>query len=151
MPDDNKVGNAGDGVPAPLLRCALAAESGEQTSQDHDDISNDGHGSVGTIEASKETEIEQKERSGQSPVNIASPEDLAFDGGEGVRDVVILVTDDNLVDRDTVAGRHGEVGDGGDDQDEGRDDMVETALLYRMSCYSTPERGEHLQWGPSRT
>lgn len=128
VPYDDEEGDARDCIPSPLLRCALAAESGEETSEDHDDVGDDGHEDVGTVETSEQTEIKEEERSGQSPVDIASPEDLAFDRGEGVGNVVILVTDDGLVDRDTVAGSHGKVGDGGEDQDESGDDMVETAL-----------------------
>lgn len=129
MPDDDQVGDAGDGVPAPLLRGALAAKGGKQASKDHDDISNDGHEDVSAIEAGKETEVEQKQRCGQSPVNIASPEDLTLDLGSGVRNVVVLVADNGLVDRHSVTGCHGKVGEGSNDDNESGNDMVETPLL----------------------
>ena len=75
LPDDDEVGNAGNGVPAPLLGGRLAAESGEETSQDHDDVGNNGNEDVATAEASKKGEVEKKERSGDGPVNVTSPVD----------------------------------------------------------------------------
>jgi hypothetical protein len=109
VPDDHEVGDASDGVPAPLLGGTLTSESGEQTGQDHDDVRNDSHGDMSTIEASQQAEVEEEQRCGQSPVNIAGPVDLAMDLSEGIRNVVVLVADGDLVDRDTVTGRHGKV------------------------------------------
>lgn len=125
VPDDDQVGNAGNGIPTPLLGSALATESSKKTRKDHYDVCGNSHEDVGAIEASEQAEIEQEQRSGQGPVDVASPEDLAFDGGEGIWGVVMLVTDCDGVDRDTVTGSHGKVGDGGDDGDEGGYDMVQ--------------------------
>lgn len=129
MPDDEDVGNAGNRVPAPLLGSALGAVGSEEPSQDHDHVSNDGHGDVGTAHAGQETEVEKQKRRGQAPVNVASPEDLAVNLLGRVWDVVVLVVDNDLVDRDTVAGGHGEVRDGSNDGDDCGNDMVDAFRL----------------------
>jgi hypothetical protein len=98
VPDNDKVGNAGNGVPAPLLRGSLRAESSEQTSENHDNIGDDSHCDVGTIHASKQAEIEQKERSGEGPIDISSPVDLALDFVGGFRDVLMLGANSRSVD-----------------------------------------------------
>ena len=109
VPDDNEVGKAGNGVPSPLGGCALRAESSEETSENHDQVSNDGNGEVSAVHASQETKVEKQKRSGDSPVDVTSPEDLALDLVVGIRDVVVLLTDVDAVDRDTLTGGHGEV------------------------------------------
>jgi hypothetical protein len=129
VPDNEDVGNAGNGVPAPLLGSTLLTESSEETSQDHDQIGNNGHEDVSTGHASKETEIEEQKRSGQAPVNVACPEDLAVDLVEGVGDMVVLLADDDLLDGDTMSSGHGEVGEGSEDSDHGGDGVVETLRL----------------------
>jgi len=130
VPNDNEVGEAGNGVPSPLGRGTLRAESSEEAGKDHDEVSDDGHGEVGTVHASQKTKVEEQKRSGDSPVHVTCPEDLAVDLVVGVRDVVVLLTDVDVVDRDTLAGGHGEVGDGRSDSDQSGDD-IEEALLHR--------------------
>lgn len=129
MPDDEDVGNAGNGVPAPFLGSTLRAESSEETGQDHDQVGNDGQEDVGTRHASQKTEVKEQERSGDGPVDVTSVEDLAVDGLIGVWNMVVLVADGDLVKRDTVSSGHGEVGEGSSDGDDGRDDMVQTLVL----------------------
>jgi hypothetical protein len=46
-----------------------------------------------------------------------------------VRNVVVLLTDVDVVNRDTLAGGHGEVGDGSSDGDQSRNDIEEALLL----------------------
>lgn len=70
VPDNDEVGNASNGVPAPLLGSSLAAECGKETSQDHDEIGDNGHEDVTAAKASKESEVEEKERSSNRPVNV---------------------------------------------------------------------------------
>lgn len=70
VPDNNEVGNAGNGVPAPLLRSSLAAECGKETSQDHDEIGDNGHEDVTAAKASKKSKVEEKKRSSNRPVNV---------------------------------------------------------------------------------
>jgi hypothetical protein len=140
VPDDEDVGNAGNGVPAPLLGSTLLAKGGEQTltklvlvsrtrgtvrtGENHDQIGNDGHDDVSTRHASEETEIEEQQRSGQAPVDVTSPVDLAVDLGECVWDVVVLVADRGGLDRDTMSGSHGEVRQGSEDGDGSGDGVV---------------------------
>ena len=129
MPDNDEVGEAGNCVPSPLGGGTLRAESSEQTSEDHDQISDDGHGEVGTVHASQKTKVEEQEGSGDSPINVASPEDLALDLVVGIRNVVVLLTNVDVVNRDTLTGGHGEVRDRGSDSNQSRDDIEESLLL----------------------
>ena len=133
VPDDKEVGNAGNRVPSPLGGGALGAESSEETGQDHDNVGEDGHGEVSTVHASKETKVKEQQRGRQGPVDVAGPEDLALDVVVRVRDVVVLLTDVDVVNGNTLAGGHGEVRDGGGDGDESRDDMEEALLLWGVS------------------
>ena len=133
MPDDDEVGNASHGVPAPLLRGTFCAVGSEETGQDHDDIGDNSHEDVSTVHAGEKSKVEEEERGGDGPVNVTSEEDLAVDVVEGVVDVLVLFSDLDVVPADTVAGGHGEVGDGSGDGDDGGDDVVETLGLEEVS------------------
>jgi hypothetical protein len=106
--DDNEEGNAGPGVPAPLL-AVLVTIGSKETSEDHDDIGNKSHEDVGTTETGKQRKIEQEKRSGDAPVDITSPVDLTVDNLFGVWDVLVALLDHNLVQVDTITGGHGKV------------------------------------------
>lgn len=125
-PDDDEVGDAGNGVPAPLLRSALGAVGSEETGQNHDDISNNGQQDVATAETGEESQVEEEKRGGQAPVNVTGPVDLAVDVVGGVGDVTVRVSDGGAVVADAVAGGHGKVGQRSKGDDEGGDDVVET-------------------------
>ena len=56
--DDDQVGEASHGIPAPLGAC-LDGESSEEAGQNHDDVSDDGDEDVGTAEASNESQIHE--------------------------------------------------------------------------------------------
>jgi hypothetical protein len=129
LPDDDQVSSASNGVPAPLLWCVLRAESSEETSQDHDHISDDGNENIGATETSKQSQVEEQERGGQAPIDITSPVDLAVDVLGGVRDVLVGLADDDVVVANAVAAGHGEVRHGGKDGDQSSDNVVETAGL----------------------
>ena len=101
LPDDNEVCNACNGVPSPLLRVLLGAKGGEQTGQDHDDIGNDGDQDVATVEASKESQVEQEERSGKTPVNVTGPVDLTVNILGGVGNVAVALNNSGVVVADT--------------------------------------------------
>lgn len=60
LPDNDEVGNAGNGVPAPLLGGLLRAERGEETSEDHDDVGNNGDQDVGTGKTSEQSKVEEQ-------------------------------------------------------------------------------------------
>ena len=129
LPDNNEVGNAGNGVPAPLLGGLLRAERGEKAGEDHDDVGNDGNQDVGTGKTSEQGQVEEEERSGDGPVNVASPVDLAVDVVLGGRDVLVVLFLGGVVVTNTVAAGHGEVGQSGKGDNEGGQDVVQTLGL----------------------
>lgn len=57
MPDDENVGNASNGVPAPLLSRLLVSVSSKKASQDHDEVGDDSHEGVGPIDSGQEAEV----------------------------------------------------------------------------------------------
>lgn len=129
------------------------AVSGEETGDDHDQVGGDGHEDVATVKTGEKAKVEQKERSGERPVDVTSPVDLAVDILGGVGNVLVLLADLDVVVVDTHASGHTEVGDGGNDGDEAGDDMVETAALYSVRCLFTilTVICLDLRWGWSRT
>jgi hypothetical protein len=133
VPDDNEVGNASNGVVSPLGWVGVGAESSEETGEDHDHVSGKGKNDVTTVEAGEEAEIEKEERSGDGPVNVTGPVDLAVDVLGGVRDVLVLLSDLGVVVRDTVTTGHGEVGDGSAHGDDGGDDVEQALRLGSVS------------------
>jgi len=104
LPDNDEVGDAGNSVPAPLLRGTLVTESSKETGQDHDNIGNHGDENVTTVKTSEKGEIEEKERSGKRPVDVTGPVDLAVDVVVGVWDVLVGLGDTGVVVGDTVTG-----------------------------------------------
>ena len=131
LPDNNEVGNAGNGVPAPLLSGLLRAERGEETSENHDDVRNDGNQDVGTGKTSEQSKVEEQERGGDGPVNVAGPVDLAVDIVLGGWNVLVVLLLGGVVVANTVAAGHGEVGQSGEGNNEGGQDMVQTLGLGR--------------------
>jgi hypothetical protein len=103
--NDNKVGNASEGIPAPFLGIT-AAESCEQTSEDHDQIRNDGNQNVGTAETSQEAEIEEQEWGGDTPINVTGIVHLTEDVMDDVWDMLILLDNLDLVISDTITSGH---------------------------------------------
>ena len=132
LPDNDEVGNAGNGVPAPLLGGLLRAERGEEASEDHDDVGNNGNQDVGTGKTSEQRKVEKKERGGDSPVNVAGPVDLAVDVVLGGRDVLVVLLLGGVVVADTVTAGHGEVGESGEGDNEGGQDVIQTLGLKRV-------------------
>lgn len=130
MPDDDEEADACNCVPAPFL--ALGSTIGsEQTSQDHDEISEDSHEDVCTIQSSEKRQIEKEERSSQAPVYIAGPVHLAEDVVVGVWDSVLMsLSLMDVVPVDAALGGHAEVGDGSDNCDQGSDDVIQTAANW---------------------
>ena len=133
LPDNNEVGNAGNGVPAPLLGGLLRAEGSEKAGEDHDDVGNNGDGDVGTGKASEQGQVEEKERSGDGPVNVAGPVDLAVNVVLSGRDVLVVLLLGGVVVANAVAAGHGEVGESGEGDDEGGQDVIQTLGLGRVS------------------
>ena len=90
VPNNDKIGNTGNGIPTPLLRGILVTKSSEETSQDHNQVSNNGHGDLSSVEASHERQVEQKQRSGQTPVDITCPVDFTVNDGSGGWDMLVV-------------------------------------------------------------
>lgn len=126
VPDDKDVGDARDGVPAPLLAALLGSVGGKQTGQDHDEIGADGHDGVGTVDAGEQAEVEQQERGGDGPVDVAGVVCLTADLVDGVGNLAVAVLHGGAVQVDAVAVGHAEVGQRGGDGDHGGDIVVET-------------------------
>lgn len=131
LPDNDEVGNAGNGVPTPLLGSLLRAERGEETSENHDDVGNNGDQDVGTGKTSEQRKVEKQERGGDGPVNVTSPVDLAVDVVLGGGNVLVVLLLGGVVVADTVAAGHGEVGQSGKGDNEGGQDVVQTLGLGR--------------------
>lgn len=126
VPDDKDVGNARDGIPAPLLARVLSSVGGEQTGQDHDEVCRNSHDRVGTINAGEQAKIQQQEGSGDSPINITSVVDLTAHLVVCVWDLAVGVLDLDAVQVNAVSGGHAEVGQGRGDGDHGGHVVVET-------------------------
>lgn len=150
LPDDNEVGNAGNRVPAPLLGGLLRAEGGEETSENHDDVGNNGNQDVGTGKTSEQRKVEEQERGGEGPVDVAGPVDLAVDvvlSGGNVLVVLLLL---GVVPANSVAAGHGEVGQSGEGDNEGGEDVVQALGLGCVSLNSSFDGFACLQSGRSR-
>ena len=129
--DDDKVGNASHGIISPLLT-AFGTESSEESSQDHDEISNNGDEDVRTAQSSEECKIEEQERGGDAPIHVTSPVYRSVDVLGGVGSVLVGFLEDDVVVADAVTGSHGEVGDGSEGGDEGSQDVEQAFLLWSI-------------------
>ena len=126
--DNNEVGNACHGIVTPF-RSFLRSKGCEETSENHDDISNDGNENVGTAQAAEKRKIQKQEWGGDTPVNVTGPVNFTVDNVVGVWKVLLRVLDLNLIHRDTVADGHGIIGDHGKGGDESSQDMEHAFLL----------------------
>jgi len=141
LPDDDQVSNATDGIIAPLLS-SLVAESGKEPSQDHDDIGHNRNEDIGAAQACQEGQVKQEQWSGQGPVDITSPEDLAVNVCEGVWNAIpVCVLEDNVGKRVSITSGHGEVGDGRKGSDESGQDVEETLLHRDSPCHADESNG----------
>lgn len=131
--DDDEVCDASNSIVSPLLAIILAKGS-KETKENHDDVRNDGDEDACSIHASKESKVQEQERSGQAPVNVAGPEDLAEDVVDGVGDVIVCFLNDDVGEGVSVSGSHGEVGDGCEGGDEGGDNVEESLLNWDSPC-----------------
>ena len=130
--DDDQVGNASHGVPSPF-RALLDREGSKETGQDHDHISDNCNEDVGTVQSSEQGKVQKQEWSGDAPVDIAGPIDLAVDGLEGVGEMLLGLLDGDLVLANAIMNGHGVVGDGGESGDEGSQDVEQAFLLGKVS------------------
>ena len=130
--NNDEVGKAGESIPSPLA-ASIGTEGGEETSQDHDEIGNDGNQDVGTRETGQKSKIEQEKWGGNTPVNISCPVNLTEDDVLGVwLSVSVLVNLDDLVQGNAVTAGHGVVGEEGKCGDEGSQDVEKAFLLEKV-------------------
>lgn len=126
--DDSQIGNASDGIISPL--CAWFARQGsKETSQNHDDVSDNGYKNVGTAQAGEKSKIQEQEWGGNTPINVAGPVDLAEDDVFRVRHVFLRFLDGNLIQGNAIVDSHGEISNGRKGRDEGSQDMEQSFLL----------------------
>jgi len=138
--DNNQVGNARNGVPSPF-GALIHGECSEETSQDHDDISNNSDEDVSTVETSQEGEIKEEEWGGESPVDVAGPVDLTVDGLVGVGEVLLGMLDGYIVVANAVTDSHGEVGESSKGGDEGSQDMEQAFLDWDTESHGVERNG----------
>ena len=93
---DHEISDAGNGVPAPLWTF-LNGEGCEETSQDHDNIGNHGNKDIGTSQTSQERKIQEQEWGCDAPVDITGPVNFTVDSLVGIREVLDLLREDDLV------------------------------------------------------
>lgn len=106
--DDDEIGNAAHSIVSPLLSVAGTVSS-KETSEDHDQVSNDSDEEIRSIDASKETEIKEKERGGQGPIDVSGPEDLTVDVLDSVGNVLVDFLDQGKGEGVSITSCHGEV------------------------------------------
>lgn len=90
--DDDKVGNASESIPTPLLTIG-GTESSKETAENHDQVSNDGDENVCATKTSQEGKIKEQERSGDAPIKIAGIIDLAVDMLNCIWGMLVLLND----------------------------------------------------------
>ncbi|KAL6406060.1 opsin-like protein [Ilyonectria robusta] len=127
MPDDEQIGNAADGIPAPFLGRVNMSKGREQPGQYHDYICHHCHEGMSSIDSGKKKQFEQKQRHGETPVDIACPEDLATYVVIRVGEVLVMIRVRSAVEARCVTRGHGKVSERGDDGGQCSDDMEDAA------------------------
>jgi len=138
--DDDEVSCTSHSIVSPFLAIS-GTESSEETEENHDEISYNGNEDGGSIETSKESQIEEQERSGERPIDVTSPEDLTVDVLNSVRDVLVGFLDDDVGEGISVTCSHSEVGDCGEDGDEGCDNVEESLLDWDPVSHADESKG----------
>jgi hypothetical protein len=129
MPDYEDISDAGNCIPTPLLTSIVAIGS-KKSRQDHDEICEEEHDDVASIDASQQSEVEEQQWGCQAPVHITSPEYLTSNVEVGIWNPMLVVLGlAGVVGADAGAICHSEVGNCSNDGDEGGDDMVEATRL----------------------
>ena len=86
---DYNIENATHRIVSPLLD-AVITESSEESRKNHKNINNDGNDDISPVYTCNESKIKEEEWCCDTPINIASPEDLTVDV-----EVVVLSMDKN--------------------------------------------------------
>lgn len=143
-PEDVEHGNAAHGVVAPFV--GRLDQSTNETSDDHNQVKEDGDEDGREGKAGNEENLEEKERGGDGPVNVTSVPDGT--GGASTVDLGGAVVGELDADGgSTQVGSHGEVGDGSGGQDGGGE-VVEGALTARN--LHGPDHGGQASQGHDR-
>lgn len=128
--DNVEEGEHAEGPVTPLVGCA--GKSTNQTGDDHDLISDDSDENGGPWDTGGQEEVEEQERRGDEPVDVANVEDLASAVDTSAVDLGRGGTTELDNNRGLTEVRaHREVGDGGDHGD-GSGDVVEEAVRARL-------------------
>lgn len=124
-PDDEQKSDAAEGEVSPLV--ARTDESANETRDDHDLVNEDNVQDGRPRHASGEEQVQEQERSGDEPVNVAHVEDLTVETAN--HRVAALPLNHDAGPAEVRS--HGEVGDGSDHGDSGGD-VVEDTVLARF-------------------
>lgn len=108
-----QIPNTRDNKPNPS-HGPMRRERTQHARAEHDQVRNDGDEQMRPRETGKQRQVDQRERVGQEPVDVAHPEDLAVVVLRGIRDVLVWLLDCVVLPGDAFAGGHGHVGDEGD-------------------------------------
>ena len=101
LKDNDQVGDASNGVVSPR-RLFLVGQSSKEADDDHDEIGHDRHEHVRAIKTSQESQVQEQEWSGESPIDVASPVHLTVDVGVDGREVLLRFLDDDGRVRDAI-------------------------------------------------
>ena len=140
--DYSEVCNASNGKPSPLLS-ATVTESSKETSQDHNEVCDDGNKDICTRQTSKERKIQEQEWRSEKPIDISCPVDLAVDYLICIRHVLVMrLFNCNFVIGNALANSHGEVGEESEGRDESRQNVEQAFLLELVSFkFNATDRG----------
>lgn len=93
--DDDEVGNASHGIPAPLLTIVLAICS-KEASQDHDEICDNGNEDASTVHTSQESQVQEEKWCSYAPVDVPGPEYLTEDVLDSVGNMLVCLLDHDV-------------------------------------------------------
>lgn len=139
-PDDVEESDAAEDEVSPLV--GAANKGTNETSNNHDFVNEDDEEKSGPRHGSGQHQVEEKQRGGDEPIDVADIEDLTVD----TANLSHARSLEFNIDRGPAeVGSHGEVGNSGDHSD-GSSDVVKNTVLARLGHAETQEdegRGGH--------
>lgn len=107
----------------------VGRKRGGQAGNEHDQVGGNGNEEVSTVQAANQGHVDQNERRGDDPVDVADPEDLTevFLAG------VVRLVHNRVFVRDALASGHGKIREERDSGNQSCQGMEQTGLL---SCVS---------------
>lgn len=125
LPHDEKEGSTAEGIVTPLV--AGLDQSANEASDDHDFVDKHKHEDRRPGHSSSEQQVQQEQRGGDNPINVASIENSTIGTGHlGVTAVKL-----NWNRGHSQVGAHSEIGNAGDHADSSGD-IVEDTLSARL-------------------